>query len=151
MVLENGSTVLMPPNIHSVPSMMLLKENYRVIMGNEIKSHYQSQVNDANDYATQGNGEPMSFSLGAKDVMSESYTSFSASVEELSAKGTGGYRNMHNYVSASGHIPTIQTPPETYKSEKLSSDITVDSIQQQRNTDMGQQMGQQMPFLPPSI
>jgi len=151
LVLENGSTVLMPPNIHSVPSMMLLKENYRVIMGDEIKSRYQSQVNDANDYATQGNGEPMSFSLGAKDVMSESYTSFSASVEELSAKGTGGYRNMHNYVSANGHIPTIQTPPETYKSEKLSSDITVDSIQQQRNTDMGQQMGQQMPFLPPSI
>ena len=32
-----------------------------------------------------------------------------------------------------------------------AADITVDSIQQQRNTDMGQQMGQQMPFLPPSI
>ena len=148
IVLENGSTVLLPPNIHSVPTLMLVKDNYRVIMGSAIKSQFQGQVQDNNDFATQGNGEPMSFSLGTKDVMSESFTMFNASVEDLSAKGNGGGRNLYNYVSANGSTATIPTPPETYKSEKLSSDITVDSIQQQRNQDMGGQMTQQSPFLP---
>ena len=149
LVLENGSTVLMPPNIHSVPSLMLLKENYRVIMGNGIKGHFQSFVQEANSMATQGNGEPMSYSFGnSRDVVSETFTMFNASVDELSAKGNGGQRNMQNYVSATGTAPIIQTPPETYKSEKMSSDITVDSIQQQRNQDMGQQNSQQIPFLP---
>jgi hypothetical protein len=148
IVLENGSTVLLPPNIHSVPTLMLVKDNYRVIMGSAIKSQFQGQVQENNDFATQGNGEPMSFSLGSKDVMSESFTMFNATVEELSAKGSGTGRNLYNYVSATGNIATIPTPPETYKSEKLSSDITVDSIQQQRNQDMGGQMTQQSPFLP---
>jgi hypothetical protein len=149
LVLENGSTVLMPPNIHSVPSLMLLKENYRVIMGNGIKGHFQSYVQEANSMATQGNGEPMSFSFGgSRDVVSENFTMFNATVDELSAKGNGGQRNMHKYVSATGTAPNIQTPPETYKSEKMSSDITVDSIQQERNQDMGQQNNQQIPFLP---
>lgn len=148
IVLENGSTVLLPPNIHSVPTLMLVKDNYRVIMGSAIKSQFQSQVQENNDFATQGNGEPMSFSLGSKDVMSESFTMFNATVEELSAKGSGTGRNLYNYVSATGNTATIPTPPETYKSEKLSSDITVDSIQQQRNQDMGGQMTQQSPFLP---
>lgn len=148
IVLENGSTVLLPPNIHSVPTLMLVKDNYRVIMGSAIKSQFQSQVQENNDFATQGNGEPMSFSLGSKDVMSESFTMFNASVEDLSAKGNGGGRNLYNYVSANGNASTIPTPPETYKSEKLSSDITVDSIQQQRNQDMGGQLTQQSPFLP---
>ena len=148
IVLENGSTVLLPPNIHSVPTLMLVKDNYRVIMGSAIKSQFQGQVQENNDFATQGNGEPMSFSLGSKDVMSESFTMFNATVEELSAKGSGTGRNLYNYVSATGNTATIPTPPETYKSEKLSSDITVDSIQQQRNQDMGGQMTQQSPFLP---
>ena len=148
IVLENGSTVLLPPNIHSVPTLMLVKDSYRVIMGSAIKSQFQGQVQENNDFATQGNGEPMSFSLGSKDVMSESFTMFNATVEELSAKGSGTGRNLYNYVSATGNTATIPTPPETYKSEKLSSDITVDSIQQQRNQDMGGQMTQQPPFLP---
>ena len=148
IVLENGSTVLLPPNIHSVPTLMLVKDSYRVIMGSAIKSQFQGQVQENNDFATQGNGEPMSFSLGSKDVMSESFTMFNATVEDLSAKGNGGGRNLYNYVSATGNTATIPTPPETYKSEKLSSDITVDSIQQQRNQDMGGQMTQQPPFLP---
>ena len=83
LILENGSTVLLPPNIHSVPALMLLKENYRVISGNAIKGHFSDQVQEDQFMSTQGNGEPMSFSLGSKDVMSESYTMFNASVEEL--------------------------------------------------------------------
>jgi hypothetical protein len=139
----------MPPNVHSVPAMMLLKDNYRVVMGNSIVDYFKPHVSESNDMATQGNGEPMSFSLGSKDVISETFTSYSATSEELSAKGSGGSRDLHHYVPATGYIPTIQTPPDTYKPDKISQDITVDSIQQQRNTDVVQNT--QMPFLPQTI
>jgi hypothetical protein len=149
ITLENGTSVLMPPNVHSVPTLMLVKENYRVISGKAILDFFRPDVSDANDMATQGNGEPMSFSLGSKYVMSESYTSYSASTEELSAKGSGGGRNLHHYVPAEGKIPSIQTPPDTYKPDKVSQDVTIDTIQQQRSTDVTPTSI--MPFLPQTI
>lgn len=149
ITLENGTSVLMPPNVHSVPTLMLVKENYRVISGKAIIEYFRPHVSESNDMATQGNGEPISFSLGSKDVMSESYTSYSASTEELSAKGSGGGRNLHHYVPADGNIPSIQTPPDTYKPDKISQDVTIDTIQQQRSTDVNQTSV--MPFLPQTI
>jgi hypothetical protein len=60
---------------------------------------------------------------------------------------------LYHYVPADGVTHTIETPPETYKSNKLSGDITVDSLEQQRNTDMQQTMQgtNQTPFLPSSM
>jgi hypothetical protein len=37
ITLENGKQLMMPPNVHSVPAMLLVKENFRVILGEEIK------------------------------------------------------------------------------------------------------------------
>jgi hypothetical protein len=150
VILENGNSVLLPPNIHSVPSLLLTKENYRCISGKDIIQLYRSSVNESQDIATQGNGEPMAFSLGAKDIQSEAFTFYNASPEELSAKGTGGMRPLYNYVPANQDLPNINTPPDTHKSEKLSSDVTVDSIQSQRTSDMNNVMQNinQTPFIP---
>ena len=136
IILENGNSVMLPPNVHSVPSLLILKENYRVVMGDEILKIFNVQVKENNDIATQGNGEPMSFSLGSKDVSSEVFSSFDATPEELSAKGQGGNRPLHNYVSAAGVTNTIQTPPDTYKPDKLSTDVTIESLNQSRNEQM---------------
>jgi hypothetical protein len=153
IVLENGTSVVMPPNIHSVPSLMLVRENYRVIMGNSIKGYFQPTVMNSQEIATQGNGEPMSFALGTKDVISEMYTMYNATPEDLSAKGSSKMRNMHHYVSAEGNVPIIPTPPDTYKPNKLSQDVTIETLQQQRNNDMNQTSNQynQTPFLPPPL
>lgn len=136
IILENGNSVMLPPNVHSVPSLLILKENYRVVMGDEILKKFNVQVKENNDIATQGNGEPMSFSLGSKDVSSEVFSSFDATPEELSAKGQGGNRPLYNYVSATGVTNTIQTPPDTYKPDKLSTDVTIESLNQSRNEQM---------------
>lgn len=136
IILENGNSVMLPPNVHSVPSLLILKENYRVVMGEDILKIFNLQVQENNDIATQGNGEPISYTLGSKDVSSEVFSSFNASPEDLSAKGQGGNRPLYNYVSASGSNPTIQTPPDTYKPDKLSSDVTVESLNQSRNEQM---------------
>ena len=150
IILENGTTVLLPPNVYNVPCVLLIKENYRCVVGNEIKQLFQTQVSESQDFAFQGNGEPISFSLGSKDIQSEQFTFFNASSEDLSAKGSGGMRPLYHYVPADGNIGSIQTPPDTYRPDKVSQDVTVDTIQQQRIDEMSQNMAglNQTPFLP---
>ena len=57
--------------------------------------------------------------------------------EELSAKGKGGMRQMYNYVSANQDTLFIQTPPDTYRPDKISNSVTIDTLQQQRNAEIG--------------
>jgi hypothetical protein len=42
--------------------------------------------------------EPMAFSLGGGDIVSDQYSFLDQEPEELEAKGNGGMRQMHNYV-----------------------------------------------------
>lgn len=151
VVLENGNEIMLPPNVHSVPALLLVKENYRVILGDDIVQRYKASVDKEKEIATRGNGEPMGFSLGGSyGVTSESFTFFQATAEDLSAKGSGGLRPLNNYVSAKDDSSqyTIHTPPETYKSQKLGGEVTVDKIEEKRNAEMGP-MTNTPPFLPP--
>jgi hypothetical protein len=58
------------------------------------------------------------------------------SPEELSAKGNGGMRQMHNYVSATHDHWTIPTPEDTYRPDKIGGEISIDSLQQKRNSEI---------------
>jgi len=136
IVLENGSKVVMPPNIHSVPSLLLIKQNYRLLMGDEIMQHLHPQIKQLNEVATNFNGEPISYSLnsssGGSNIMSEQFTFYNMTPDELSAKGKSNNRQMYNYVSANDDIKLINTPPDNYRPDKLSNNVTVESLQQER-------------------
>jgi hypothetical protein len=136
--LENGTRVIMPPNIHSVPALLLVRENYKVLLGDDIINHFEPYIAEQTVVATQRNGEPMAFSINnvGATVTSEQYTLYSLTPEELSSKGTGGRRQMHNYVSTNQDILTIQTPPDTYRPDKLANSVTVESLQSQRNEEL---------------
>lgn len=138
--LENGKTVVMPPNIHSVPSLLLVKQNYRAVLGDEIITMFQPVQREQNQFATQFNGEPAGFQLnggaGGSNIVSEQFTFYNMSAEELSSKGKGGMRQMGNYVSADQNGSIINTPPDTYRPDKLSSGVTLDTLQQQRNAEI---------------
>jgi len=138
IVLENGSKVLMPPNVHSVPALLLVKQNYRVIYGDEIITFFQPYILNETNIATKQNGEPMPFHLGegGSNIVSEHYTYYNMTPDELSSKGRGGKRQMHNYVSANQDTLFIQTPPDTYRPDKISNSVTIDTLQQQRNEDI---------------
>jgi len=142
IVLENSSRVIMPPNIHSVPSLLLIKQNYKVLMGDDILQHYHPEMKALNQQATNNNGEPMAFPLapsnGGTNIVSEQYTMYNMSPEELSAKGKGNNRQMYNYVSASDDIKFIETPADTYRPDKLSNNVTIDTLQQQRMDEVSQ-------------
>ena len=154
VLLENGTQVSLPPNIHSVPSLMLTKDNYRVVYGAEIMSHYASHITTQMNDATLGEGEPSGYSFLSSNmdkVVSEKFTYFDSSPQDLSAKGNGGNRQMHHYVSATEDTICIKTPPDTYKPNKLSNSVTVDSLQQQRNEEISKSTQRTPSFMPQSI
>lgn len=98
VVLDNGDRVLMPPNVHSVPALLLVKQQYRVIYGDEILKNYEQRIVNDKMTATNFNGEPMGFSLGGF--------------------GTGGQMLNSLNDSYSGR-QSIMTPPEEYESNKI--------------------------------
>lgn len=153
--LENGTQVLLPPNVHSVPSLLLTKESYSVITGDNIMSKYKPLIETQNIMATKGNGEPVGMGLirnSSNPVVSDQYTFYSATPDELSGKGTGKNRQMHNYMPAFGDSQVgIYTPPDNYRPNKLSEDVTVDSLQRSRNDDLEKHGGGNTKELPPFL
>ena len=137
IVLENGKKVIMPPNIQSVPSLLLVREGYRVILGDDIIQHYQIDANretkkKISNQIHEPIGTELFLSNGGMNIRSEQYTAFNLTPDELSAKGTSNRRNMYNYVSVNDDIISIQTPPDTYQPDKVDRDITIDTLQQKR-------------------
>jgi hypothetical protein len=137
IILENGQRVVMPPNVHSVPALLLVKHNYRVILGDDIIAHFQPLAQqEGQKKVASFQGEPIGISLmqsnGGVNIISEPYTLYSLTPDELSAKGNGGRRQMYNYVSAKDDIISIYTPPDTYQPDKVETGVTVDSLQQKR-------------------
>ena len=142
IVLEDGKKVIMPPNIQSVPALLLVKHGYRVLLGDDIIQHFQSAANlETKKKMMNQQIEPIGTSLGSNymNVSSEQYTFYNLTPDELSAKGNGGRRQLYNYVSANEEIISIQTPPDTYQADKIDQDVTVDKLQQQRMDDIPKQ------------
>jgi hypothetical protein len=139
LVLENGSTVTMPPHVHSVPALMVGK-GFHVLFGeDEILRYIQQQRQGAVTQSRQV--EPCGVSLSTFSnhggITSEMFTMYNLSSDELSSKGLGGRRSLNNYVSASHDgAGTIPTPPETYKPDKVGGDVTLDMLSQKRNQEL---------------
>jgi len=144
IALENGSHVILPPNIHSVPSLLLVNKNYHLVTGDDIIRHYEPRIKEKLASVNFGNGEPLGFPInnisgsGGSNIVSEQFTFYNMSPNELSAKGEGTNREMYNYVRASLDAPFIETPPNTYKPDKLSSNVNMDTIQKQRTEEIQQ-------------
>jgi len=144
ILLENGGRTLLPPNVHSVPSLLLVNDKFRVITGDHILEYYQPRVEDNNISATGNYGEPVAFDLAIGTlggglnsfVKSEKYTFYNAQPEDLSASGMGANRQMQNYVKATHEGVNINTPPDNYRPDKISGDVSLDDLQNQRNQEI---------------
>jgi len=150
IILENGSQVILPPNIKSVPCLLLVNNNFQTILGSDIVQHFHKDIKAIHNKAQLGGGEPSGFHLGISsggtNILSEQFTNYNLSPDELSAKGNSGNRDLHNYVSVDNDLQLIQTPPDDYKPDKISSDVTLDSLQQQRMNEVSMQKS-----IPPEI
>jgi hypothetical protein len=141
--LENGKKVMLPPNIHSVPALLVVKQNYAALFGKDIIQYFEPMVKEKTEKANASNGEPVGISLvpssAGVSIMSEQYTLYDLTPDDLSAKSQSAKRPMYNYVSAQSHQSfQIPTPPDTYRPDKVGQGVTLESLEQQRNKDIPQ-------------
>ena len=122
IILSNGYKVDLPPTITKVPALLLPKHGYQVLFGDQIYQHLQPKEKQAMMHATKNQGEPESFSLGSGNfgISSDNFCYLDIPSEDLMAKGSGGMRQIHNYVSIDNAGLSIETPPDDYTPDKVS-------------------------------
>lgn len=146
IILDNGEKIIMPENVQSVPAMLLLNQNYKVVYGDEIYKILKPIVKETVKVATKNNMEPSCFSFdGGGSMMGVSSDSFSfldQAPDELGTKGSGGQRQMYNYVGINDTDGTIQTPTDDFDYAKGSdgSGMTVEQLQQMREEEFTSSM-----------
>jgi hypothetical protein len=150
IILENGQKIIMPENVSRVPALLLLNQGYNVLYGESILQHLKPRQQEMVKKATQNNLEPMAFGFsgsGFGSITSDQYSFLDMDSDSLSAKGNGGVRQMHNYVDLN-YSDNINTPEDDhdYKgSNKISGDLTVEQLQQQRENDLQKLTGNKPP------
>lgn len=140
IILENGQRIIMPENVNRVPALLLLNKGYDVLYGESILNYFKPQQQEVVKQATFNNLEPMAFSLGGGGygIVSDQYSFLDMSSEALEAKGNGGIRQMHNYVDLN-YNDKITTPGDEHEykgSNKISQELTVEKLQQQRESEL---------------
>jgi hypothetical protein len=157
IVMDNGERIIMPENVQSVPAMLLLKDNYRVIYGDEIYNYVKPVVVEQVKQGTQNNMEPTCFSFhgengGLGGVMSDNFSFLDQSADEMGTKGQGGMRQMYNYAGLNGleeSNSSIQTPKDDFTYEQSgqagnqssSQGMTLEQLQQMRDDDFRKTVG----------
>jgi len=141
IILENGQKIIMPENVSRVPALLLLNQGYNVLYGESILQHLKPRQQEMVKKATQNNLEPTAFGFsggGFGSVTSDQYSFLDMDSDSLSAKGNGGVRQMHNYVDLN-YSDNISTPEDEHdykSSNKISGDLTVEQLLQQREQDL---------------
>jgi hypothetical protein len=146
IMMENGSELVMPPQIKMVPALLLLTDDFSVVYGEDIYNHLKPQETKTNQVATQNNLEPLAFSLGSYStsmygIVSDQFSFIDMPSEELKAQGSGGMRQMHNYLPIEFQQQgPIYTPDEassgSVQNVKISSDMTIEKIRQSREQEL---------------
>ena len=137
IVLENGNQIFMPPNIVSVPTLLLLIKGNKLLVGEDVLNYFKPQIMGEKTKAVPNNLEPLAFSgyeMGTS--MSDTYSYLDQSPDEMNAKGNGGLRQMHSFVQLN-HNDKINTPPEDYEPDKVGQ-IDMGKLQAAREAEIAQ-------------
>jgi hypothetical protein len=141
IILENGQKIIMPENIQKVPSLLLINDGFRVIDNAEhILQFFQPRKQQEMREATMNNMEPVAFGFegGGSCVVSDNYSFLDQDSKQMEAKnGTGGLRQMHNYVGLNDNskIYTPEDEVDYNNGPKMSENMTIDQLMQQREND----------------
>ena len=147
IVLQTGQKLLMPENVTRVPALLLLSQNYKVIYGDDIYKHLKPQVAQQVQQATKNNMEPMTFQDGfgsfsgfGGGIVSDNYSFLDQNDSELSVKGNGGLRQIHNYVTLNESMNLNMKLPQDdfdYKTDKLKEgEMSVVALQRRRDEEL---------------
>jgi hypothetical protein len=98
----------LPPNIQEVPALLLVREQYRLILGKEIMNYFAPHI---------------------KNVFSEIHTPEPSSLSHDS-------QNFSSYGDSLTTVGYIQTPPEDRISSKIGENITIDLLEKHRHAEL---------------
>ena len=134
--LQNQELIL-PKTITKVPALLLLNNNYQVLFGENIYEYFRPKQQQTQIQTTMNNLEPSAFALGTGQfISSDNYSFLDMDADQLSAKGNGGTRQMHNYYGLSNSEDKISTPSTESFTTKDKNMISLEQIQQQRELEM---------------
>lgn len=145
ILFENGQKMLLPENITKIPALLLLNQNYRVLYGDDIQTHFKPKEEIQVRRATNNNMTPLPQSLepfggfGGYGVVSDNYSFLDQSDSDLGTSGNGGMRQMHNYVGLNNDQVMMHLPQDDaeYKSEKLKNgDVSMEALQKRREEEL---------------
>jgi hypothetical protein len=149
VVTETGASVPLPPNVTGVPTLICVRKNHTAVLGDAIIAYLSAEPPramrapepDAGPRAAMlaAHGEPLGTYVpqygGRSNVSSEKYTLYSLTPAELAGNCTAE-RDTYHYMPAHGNAAPIQTPDDTYVSDKVGNAVTVDTLQQQRMSEI---------------
>jgi hypothetical protein len=155
ILLENGQKIIMPQNIDKVPAMLLLNGQYNVLYGEDIYNYIRPAEKESVRVATNNNMEPIAYCLGNNSsyggIISDNFSFLDMDSESLKAKGDGGLRQPHNYfcLNHEDNHHNIYTPTEDIspRQSKLSENVTIEQLQQQRDKDVSMMNQQPRPIM----
>jgi hypothetical protein len=144
IILQNDQQILMPENVTKVPALMLLNQNYKVIYGNDIYNHLKPQATQQIQQATKNNMEPINFQDGFKSfggfsggIVSDNYSFLDQTDSELSVKGQGGLRQIHNYVTLNESMNLMKLPQDDFEYNKIKEgELSVEALQRRRDEEV---------------
>jgi hypothetical protein len=145
ILFENGQKMLLPENINKIPALLLLKQNYQVLYGDDIQKYFKPQEEMRVRTATKNNMVPISQSLesfsgfGGYGVVSDNYSFLDQSDTDLGTSGNGGLRQMHNYVSLNDEQVMMHLPQDDseYKTNKLKNgDMSMETLMKKREEEL---------------
>lgn len=112
IITETGTQHPLPISVTSVPTLLLVSDKYRVVVGKDI---YDVFPETGDNNKSNGSGEPEGFLFSGPASMGESYSNF----------GAGGAGVL------------MDLPADNYRSNKLTSeDMSMSSLQEKRNADL---------------
>tara|TARA_B100001758_G_scaffold247702_1_gene266637 strand:+ start:69 stop:611 length:543 start_codon:yes stop_codon:yes gene_type:complete len=133
IILENNNEIVLPNTITCVPCILIINENYRVITGDDIYKLINPIIESNNKAVCNNVGEPSAymFTNNFDNVCSDNFSFLDQNNDELSTKGNGGIRQMHNYATID-FLENITTPPDEYSPDKVG-DVDIEKLQKSRN------------------
>ena len=144
IMLPNGQHFPLPPMINRVP-ILLLKPKFEILSGNQILEFIKPQAKTIKEEKTMLYEEPNPFDLSrdtlrSSGVASDNYSFLDQNDDELSVKGNGGLRQMHNYVSLNDSMSlSMQLPTDEaeYKTDKLKEgETSMEALQRKREQEL---------------
>ena len=135
IILPNQKEIIFPQTVNKVPALLLLNRGSQVLYGKNILEYLQPVKTGTEEKLRDV--EPDAFYFGDVNnsgVMSDNYSFLDQNVEDLSAKGNGGLRQLRNNVRLE-NIDNIETPPDDYVPNKIG-EVSMEKLQNERNRDI---------------